>query len=972
MEQKDNNLKNNTEVFKKEPHVSNKIVHFFITCWEYIFKLIYWIYDLVLSMFLSIWHFIKLVGKGCAKGFKGFINFFKRKAHQFRYNDTSGKVSFFVFGVSSFKHKQYVNGVLYIIFEVCYIVLLSLFGANSMFMLGTLGTVSPGPDPSCSDDFCDWVNGDNSIMILIYGLLWVLSIIFFLYIWNRNINASYTNYRIDNFKKFEKITSDNLNYGIELDNQATTAFNNGISLKDFKKENIPLIKEKLKNIENELEKNYSYYLLSNNLSYSYIYLKKLKQLNLKKDKIQTKVNNTISKLESDYQLLLDDVNQLKEIYQDDEEVLDKLNVKQEKALNKKDSKIRELNRKIKKQEHIIFEYIKTHTNFVSMQHISNNKKYEKFNDYYNIVSKYKNEINFLNNFSQLVHIYNESLANYEKANEDNKVKLFKLEESTNVKIENTKTKFTEIRSNRTKLEVELHNVNQTYKENVSLAKQEYKNSKNAIQQEINKNKDDIDLKLKLEDDLMNLKLEYETKLLDIKANQVDEVTRINRLLHDLPSLKNVKALEKEEIKESKNAYNRDKRYIRTNYDAISYAKEMVINKIIVDYKTDYKNANYYFNKYFILKKNKETKVKELVCLTDDELTNLVDNLNYELQEFENEHQDKYLGKAKTFKESVGGLLNENFHITILTVPIVGILLFSIIPLIFSMLVAFTNYSVGHIPPTQLFTWVGWENFANLLFPSSDSQFKALPNALLQTVGWTFLWALAATFTNYILGIIVALLINKKGIKLKRLWRTIFVLTIAIPQFISLLSISTLLKDTGALGRLYLEWFGVKLGFGTTNAVAMTKFIIILVNIWVGIPYTILSTTGILLNIPKDLYESAKVDGAGTITQFSKITMPYILFVTGPYLITQFIGNINNFNVIYFLTGGGPTITGSSLLGLGQTDLLITFLYKIITSTNNAQYGIASSVGIIIFIICSFVSIVMYNKSGAIKEEDQFQ
>lgn len=100
-------------------------------------------------------------------------------------------------------------------------------------------------------------------------------------------------------------------------------------------------------------------------------------------------------------------------------------------------------------------------------------------------------------------------------------------------------------------------------------------------------------------------------------------------------------------------------------------------------------------------------------------------------------------------------------------------------------------------------------------------------------------------------------------------------------------------------------------------------------------------------------------------------MPYILFVTGPYLITSFVGNINNFNVIYFLTQGGPKIIGNAL-SVGQTDLMITFLYSLITNNANPQYGIASTVGIVIFIICSFVSIVMYNKTGAIKEEDQFQ
>ena len=300
-------------------------------------------------------------------------------------------------------------------------------------------------------------------------------------------------------------------------------------------------------------------------------------------------------------------------------------------------------------------------------------------------------------------------------------------------------------------------------------------------------------------------------------------------------------------------------------------------------------------------------------------------------------------------------------------------MFSIIPLIFSIFIAFTNYSKGHEPPTQLFTWIGFDNFKTIFNPDPNTQFAMLPSALSKTLGWTLTWAIVATFSNYILGIIVALMINKEGIKFKKLWRTVFVMTIAIPQFISLLSIGTLLKDSGALGHWYNDTFGSRLGFGTDgNAVFATKLIIILVNIWVGIPYTILSTTGILLNIPKDLYESAKVDGSSTFTQFTKITMPYILFVTGPYLITQFIGNINNFNVIFFLTGGGPALAGSGLLGLGETDLLITFIYKVVTSTSNPQYGIASAIGIIVFIICSFISIVMYSKSGSIKEEDQFQ
>jgi arabinogalactan oligomer/maltooligosaccharide transport system permease protein len=384
--------------------------------------------------------------------------------------------------------------------------------------------------------------------------------------------------------------------------------------------------------------------------------------------------------------------------------------------------------------------------------------------------------------------------------------------------------------------------------------------------------------------------------------------------------------------------------------------------MLIEYRLEYKHACRYADSLI----NKETKS----FYTDEEVAQKVNDLENRRSDYVAAHPDKYEGRPKSFKEQGKALLNENFHITILGLPILGIVLFAILPLIFSIFVAFTNYSFGHIPPTQLFTWVGFQNFETLF--QGKGIYAFLPAALMQTLGWTFLWAFAATFSNYILGIIVALMINKKGIKLKKLWRTVFVMTIAIPQFISLLSIATLLKDgSGALDQLFKDWTGDGLHFATNKNVSGTKFIIILVNIWVGIPYTILSTTGILLNIPEDLYESARVDGAGTVKQFTKITMPYILFVTGPYLITQFVGNFNNFNVIYFLTGGEPKITGSSL-PVGKTDLMITFLYKMITSDTNPQFGIASTVGIFIFMICAFVSIVMYNKTGAIKEEDQFQ
>ena len=86
---------------------------------------------------------------------------------------------------------------------------------------------------------------------------------------------------------------------------------------------------------------------------------------------------------------------------------------------------------------------------------------------------------------------------------------------------------------------------------------------------------------------------------------------------------------------------------------------------------------------------------------------------------------------------------------------------------------------------------------------------------------------------------------------------------------------------------------------------LARVTVIVINIWVGVPYTLLQLTGVLQNIPEELYEAAKVDGANAVQRFFKITLPYMLYVTTPYLIVTFTGNVINFNIIYLLSGGDP-------------------------------------------------------------------
>lgn len=335
---------------------------------------------------------------------------------------------------------------------------------------------------------------------------------------------------------------------------------------------------------------------------------------------------------------------------------------------------------------------------------------------------------------------------------------------------------------------------------------------------------------------------------------------------------------------------------------------------------------------------------------------------------ENKNEEKYIKeghKVPTVKEDLYQLLDSKFHVTLLTLPTLGISLFVILPIIFMICVAFTNYDKNHQSPQNLFTWVGFENFKSLLSFGG----AGFGPTFFKVLGWTLVWAFFATFLNYFLGMGVAILINKKGIKFKKLWRTILVMTIAIPQFISLLYVAKLFAADGLVNGYLMKWGIIDKALPFWTNPTWARFTIIGINCWVGIPYLMLITTGILMNIPADLYESAKIDGANGFQMFCKITLPYMLFITGPYLLTQFTGNLNNFNIIYLLSGGGPQsmqLAGSA----GSTDLLVTWLYKM--TVNDTNYCMAAVIGIMVFVVTAITSLVVYNMLPSVKDEEGFQ
>ena len=322
-------------------------------------------------------------------------------------------------------------------------------------------------------------------------------------------------------------------------------------------------------------------------------------------------------------------------------------------------------------------------------------------------------------------------------------------------------------------------------------------------------------------------------------------------------------------------------------------------------------------------------------------------------------------KPNGFIDDVKEYFNSKLHKTMLFLPIAGITVMTIIPIIFMICMAFTNFDSKHNGVYKLFTWTGFEAFGRVLNMNSGDKYAYTFWHLLL---WTVIWAFFATFTCYIGGILVSLLINRKGVKFKTLWRTLFIMSAATPQFVTLLLMRSFLEDNGLLNGILKSLGIISHDISWLSDPLLAKVMVILVNFWIGVPFTIMITTGILENIPADLYEAARIDGANNVTIFFKITIPYMIFVTTPYLIQTFIGNINNFNVIYLLTAGKPSNINYDKAG--HTDLLITWLYQL--SINFKEYNIASVVGILVFIISATLSLLVYRKSGSYNNEEEFQ
>ena len=321
---------------------------------------------------------------------------------------------------------------------------------------------------------------------------------------------------------------------------------------------------------------------------------------------------------------------------------------------------------------------------------------------------------------------------------------------------------------------------------------------------------------------------------------------------------------------------------------------------------------------------------------------------------------------KTGKEMVQAIYENGFPYLLIIPSYIAMTFAIIFPVLVTLMIAFTNYDFKHTAPTTLLDWIGFQNFTNMW---TLSTFRS---AFTSVLGWTLIWALAASTLQIVLGILTAIVANQPFVKGKRIFGVIFLLPWAVPAFITILTFSNMFNDSvGAINAQVIPLFakifpfldGVLIPWKTDPT--WTKIALIMMQGWLGFPYIYVLTLGILQSIPNDLYEAAYIDGANAWQKFRNITFPMILAVAAPTLISQYTFNFNNFSIIYLFNDGGPGSVGGNA---GSTDILISWIYKL-TTNSSPQYSMAAAVTLIISLIVISISMIAFKKLHAFDMED---
>ena len=310
------------------------------------------------------------------------------------------------------------------------------------------------------------------------------------------------------------------------------------------------------------------------------------------------------------------------------------------------------------------------------------------------------------------------------------------------------------------------------------------------------------------------------------------------------------------------------------------------------------------------------------------------------------------------RQQYRNLIDYGFPYLMLSPGFLLLLFVVILPIVFMLLLAFTNYDLYHNWPAQLTDWVGLENFKKLFTMS------VWRDTFLSVFSWTIIWTLVATTLQISLGVFLAVLVNQKDLKGKGIIRTLLILPWAVPAFVTILIFSGMFNESfGAINTVILDALSISPIPWMTDPL-WTRIALILIQTWLGFPFIFVMVTGVLQAIPNELYEAAKIDGASAFQQFKEITLPLILYSIAPILITQYTFNFNNFNVIFLFNGGGPAVEGQNA---GGTDILISWIYNL--TMTSQQYGMAAAITMIMSAVVIAIAIWQFRRTRSYQEED---
>ncbi|MFP4016431.1 MAG: maltose ABC transporter permease MalF [Halanaerobiales bacterium] len=258
------------------------------------------------------------------------------------------------------------------------------------------------------------------------------------------------------------------------------------------------------------------------------------------------------------------------------------------------------------------------------------------------------------------------------------------------------------------------------------------------------------------------------------------------------------------------------------------------------------------------------------------------------------------------------------------------------------------------------TPIGWRNFKRLL---TDQR---ISGPFFRVFIWTVIWATLSVITTFCLGLLMAIFVNDEHIRFRTLYRILLILPYAIPTFISAMVWRGLFDtEVGVINQIIESIFGS--GIPWLIDPIWARVALIIVNLWLGFPYMMLIALGSLQSIPNSYYEAAAIDGASLWQQFRHITFPLLMVSMAPVLIASFAFNFNNFTVIYLFNRGRPAIPNAQTPA-GATDILISYTYRLsFESGRGADFGLASAVTILIFIITATITWFNFRYTGALED-----